>query len=97
MTEEEIITDVRLMALETIVQKILASNFSQMTPEQSVKIKDQMADSCRKYDVFGKSGPVLVDTVKADLYAAHVDHLFRIVEEREVDIRERQNLPPLNR
>ena len=96
MTDADLITDVRLIALETIVQKMLASQFSQCDPGKSCDLKEQMIASCSKPDVFRGEGPTLVDDMKTQLLASHVQHFFAVVEERETDIREGLGLPPLN-
>ena len=97
MTDSKLITDVRLTALEAIVQKILANQFSQLPPAQSQAVRQQMAETCAKIDVFEKTALTAVDTKKMALLEAHVESFFQIVGEREKDIRQRSNLPPMDR
>ena len=92
---DEMVTDVRLIALETITQKTLAYQFAQYEPGHSRDLKTQLIETCSKIDVLQGEGPTLVDGDRLKVLADHVEHFIAVVEERETDIRERTGAPPL--
>jgi len=94
MTDFEMITDVRLVALETIVQKMLAGQMAALAPEESRALKEQFVVTSWSPDVFLNEGPQGVDARSTAVLADWVEQFFRVVEERERDIRARHDLPP---
>ena len=93
--DANLITDARLIALETLLQRLYAMVLAPMATQDSVRIKQQLIEKAADWEIYPGSPPQDVETTnqKMDLVAFQVRYFINIVDEREKDIRKQMDLP----
>ena len=95
MEETDTVGDIRLIVLETIVQKMLASRMAELPPEESLRLKRSFIESMSRFDVLlpGEIVEMKALEPKQRALAVHVRAFFASVEVREQDVRRQTGRP----
>jgi uncharacterized glyoxalase superfamily metalloenzyme YdcJ len=94
-TGDNEITEARLVALETMLQKLYAMFLSGIPAEDSIRLKQDIIATSEKWEMFPGTPPQDVEQMQRKMYAVAfcIRNFVNVLDEREKSVRERSGLP----
>ena len=96
MTELETITDARLTALETLLQRLYAMTFAKMPADDLIRIKRELIFGSDEWTMFPGAPPQDVGEIEQSmkLVGFAIRNFVNQFDEREQDVRKSSGLSP---